>query len=90
MEVFLRGRRLWHYVSGETVAPTQKEGESTDKFVSRFEDLDSANYRIIFWFINTLVPSIYSLPPKLGNAKAAWEFMVAIQLHLRCLTRVSY
>jgi hypothetical protein len=32
-------------------------------------------YWIIYWFINTLVPSIHSLLPKLGNAKATWEFL---------------
>ena len=74
MEVFLRGRRLWRYVCGEIVAPTQKEGESDDKFANWFDDWDSANYRIISWFINTSVPSIHSLLPKLGIAKAAWEF----------------
>ena len=47
MEVFLRGRRLWSYVCGDIVAPTQKEGELADKFACRFEDWDSANYRII-------------------------------------------
>jgi hypothetical protein len=71
MEVFFRGRKLWRYVNGETVAPTQREGESANKFASRFDDWDSANYRIISWFINTSVPSIHSLLPKLGNAKAA-------------------
>jgi hypothetical protein len=75
IKVFLRGRRLWCYVSGETVAPTQREGESADKFASRFDDWDNANYRIISWFINTSVPSIHSLVPKLGNVKAAWEFL---------------
>jgi hypothetical protein len=34
MEVFFRVRKLWRYVSGETVAPTQREGESADKFSS--------------------------------------------------------
>jgi hypothetical protein len=34
MEVLLRARRLWRYVCGEIVAPTQKEGESADKFAN--------------------------------------------------------
>jgi hypothetical protein len=34
MEVFFRRRKLWRYVSGETIAPTQSEGESANKFAS--------------------------------------------------------
>ena len=41
MEVFLRGRRLWGYVSGEIVAPTQKEGESSDKFAQHLSSFHS-------------------------------------------------
>lgn len=75
MEVFLRGRKLWCYVSGDIAAPKQLECEKDDKFANRLENWDSANYKIISWLINASVTSIHSLLPKLGNAKAVWDFL---------------
>ena len=75
MEVFLRGRKLWRYVSGDILAPKQQDGESLDKFACWLEDWHSIHYKILSWFINTSVPSINSLFPKLGNAKVAWDFL---------------
>ena len=71
MEVFLKGRRLWRYVSGET----PKSEETEDTFASRLEEWDSIHYKILSWFINTSIPSIHSLLPRLGNAKVAWDFL---------------
>ena len=71
MEVFLKGRGLWCYVSG--AAPKPKETE--DAFASRLEEWDSIHYKILSWFINTSIPSIHSLLPRLGNAKVAWDFL---------------
>jgi hypothetical protein len=64
MKIFLRGRKLWHYVSREIVVPKPLNGETEDKFRNRLENWDSVHNKIIFWFINTLVPSIHSLLPK--------------------------
>ncbi|XP_031273389.1 uncharacterized protein LOC116131865 [Pistacia vera] len=75
MEVFLRGRKLCCYVSGDILARKQQDGESLDKFTCRLEDWHSIHYKILSGFINTYVPSIHSLLPKLGNAQAAWDFL---------------
>jgi len=47
MEVFLRGRKLCRYVSGDIVTPMKVEGEKDDKFGNRLEDWESTNYKII-------------------------------------------
>ena len=71
MEVFLKGRRLWRYVSEATPKTEEKE----DAFALRLEEWDSVHYKILSWFINTSIPSIHSLLPRLGNAKVAWDFL---------------
>ncbi|KAA8517060.1 hypothetical protein F0562_017122 [Nyssa sinensis] len=69
MEVFLKGRRLWRYVTGDLATPTQKASETEEAFSTRLEEWGSMHYKILSWFINTSVPSINSLLPRLGNAK---------------------
>jgi hypothetical protein len=39
------------------------------------EEWDSIHYKILSWFINTSIPSIDSLLPRLGNATVAWDFL---------------
>ena len=43
MEVFLKGRRLWRYVSGAAPKPEETE----DSFASRLEEWDSIYYKIL-------------------------------------------
>jgi hypothetical protein len=38
MGVFLKGRKLWCYVSGEVSPPTQQEGETKDDYATCLED----------------------------------------------------
>ncbi|KAG2681682.1 hypothetical protein I3760_11G155800 [Carya illinoinensis] len=71
MEIFLKGRKLWRYVSGDILAPKQKADKSVDVFVGRLEGWHSIHYKILSWFINTSISSIHSLLSKLGNAKVA-------------------
>lgn len=65
IEVFLKGRRLWRYVTGVVPKPMQKDNEK-EEFASRMEEWDSIHYKIQSWFINTSIPSINSLLPRLG------------------------
>ncbi|KAA8550319.1 hypothetical protein F0562_002003 [Nyssa sinensis] len=69
MEVFLKGRRLWRYVTSDLATQTQKASETEEAFSTRLEEWGSMHYKILSWFINTSVPSINSLLPRLGNAK---------------------
>lgn len=76
MEAFLRGHKLWHYVSRDVIAPKQQDREGLDVFEWHLEDWNSVHYKILFWFIYTFILSIYSLLPKLGNAKTTWNHLI--------------
>ena len=78
MTVFLKGRRLWRYVTGDIPKPVPRpvtdsnssDGDSVadavvqvDDFEARLEEWESIQCRILSWFINTSVPAISSLLP---------------------------
>jgi hypothetical protein len=75
MEVFLKGRQLWHYVTGAVPKPVQKDKEK-EEFASHMEEWDSIHYKILSWFVNTSIPSINSLLSRLGNNTGSWDFLV--------------
>jgi hypothetical protein len=78
MIVFLKGRRLWHYVTGDIPKPMPGsitdsdcfDGDSVadiviqvDDFEARLEEWESIQCGILSWFINTSIPAISSLLP---------------------------
>jgi hypothetical protein len=84
MTVFLKGRRLWHYVTGDIAKPVPRsntdsdssDGDSianavvqVDDFEARLEEWESIQCRILSWFINTSVPAISSLLPRLETGR---------------------
>ena len=58
MSSFLKGRRLWRYVTGEITKPTKQGNEDETKFYERLEEWDSKNHQILTWIRNTTIPSI--------------------------------
>ena len=90
MNVFLKGRRLWRYVTGNIPKPVPRpvtdsdssDGDSVaeavvkiDDFEARLEKWESIQCQILSWFINTSVPTISSLLPRLETGQAAWSFL---------------
>ena len=88
MIVFLKGRKLWRYVTGsipklvpipKSKAKTDADASMTtvaeDDYEARLEEQKSIQSKILSWFINTFVPSIHSLLPCLGTTAAAWIFL---------------
>ena len=80
MIVFLKGRRLWQYVTGDIPKPvprpvTNSDGSNGDSvadvvipiddFEACLEEWESIQCKIISWFINTSMPTINSLFPQL-------------------------
>ncbi|GFZ00959.1 hypothetical protein Acr_14g0005940 [Actinidia rufa] len=66
MQRFLRARKLWKYITGDTQPPHFSETDDDDEtlhiqYQTHLEDWDSVNSKIITWFSNTLVSSIHSL-----------------------------
>ena len=58
MRSYLKGRKLWLYVSGDRPIPSQVDKEIDSAYAIRIEDWESANHHIITWFHNTSIPSI--------------------------------
>ena len=84
MIVFLKGHKLWRYVTGSIPKPvldpkskatvaekSSKTAVTTDDYEERLEEWESIQSKILSWFINTSIPSIHNLLPCLETVKAA-------------------
>jgi len=58
MSSFLKGKKLWRYVTGDISEPEKVVGEDNTKYIDRLEEWDSKNHQIITWIRNTCVRSI--------------------------------
>ena len=83
MTVFLKGRKLWRYVTGSipkldpkskatTAEESSKTAVTTNDYEERLEEWESIQSKILSWFINTSIPSIHNLLPCL---EVAWKFL---------------
>ncbi|KAL5804741.1 hypothetical protein ACOSQ3_031541 [Xanthoceras sorbifolium] len=88
MTVFLKGCKLWRYVTGSIPKPVpspnssaivaadaSKTAVTVDDYEERLEEWESIQSKILLWFINTSIPSIRNLLPRLETAAAAWKFL---------------
>jgi hypothetical protein len=90
MIVFLKGRRLWRYVTSDIPKPvpglvTDSDSSDSDSvaetvvqvddFEAHLEEWESIQCRILSWFINISVLAISSLFPRLETGQVAWSFL---------------
>uniref|UniRef100_A0A2N9HTG2 CCHC-type domain-containing protein n=1 Tax=Fagus sylvatica TaxID=28930 RepID=A0A2N9HTG2_FAGSY len=75
MRSFLKGHRLWRYVTGEIQIPVRSKDEEDTKFADRLEDWDCKNHQIITWFRHSTVPSIHQQFGRYENAKDVWDLL---------------
>ena len=88
MTVFLKGRKLWRYVTGSIPKPvpnpkskataaeeSSKTAVTTDDYEEHLEEWEGIQSKILSWFINTSIPSIHNLLPRLETAEVAWKFL---------------
>ena len=88
MTVFLKGRKLWRYVTGSipksvpnskskatTAEESSKTAVTTDDYEECLEEWESIQSKILSWFINTSISSNHNLLPRLETAEAAWKFL---------------
>jgi hypothetical protein len=61
MRSFLKGRKLWLYVTGDIPKPTKVTAESDGAFRTRLINWDSKHHQILTCFRNTTIPSIVAL-----------------------------
>ena len=85
--VFLKGRKLWRYVTSSIPKPapnpkskasaaeeSSKTVVTTDDYEECLEEWESIQSKILSWFINTSIPSIHNLLPRLETTEVAWKF----------------
>ena len=54
---------------------SSKTAVTTDDYEERLEEWESIQSKILSWFINTSIPSIHNLLPRLETAKTVWKFL---------------
>ncbi|KAK2972125.1 hypothetical protein RJ640_007186 [Escallonia rubra] len=75
MRSFIKGKKLWRYLTGDIIIPVKTTNEPQLKFDERLDDWDSKNHQIITWFRNTSVPSIYQQFCRYNTAKEIWDLL---------------
>ena len=88
MTIFLKGSKLWRYVIGSIPKPVPKPiskatvaedafktAVTVDDYEERLEEWESIQSKIFSWFINTSIPSIHNLLPRLKTVETAWKFL---------------
>ena len=76
MRSYLKGRKLWLYVSGDRLIPEKVDKETDSAYAIRIEDWESANHQIITWFHKTSIPSIVDEFGNIDIAKEVWDLLV--------------
>uniref|UniRef100_A0A2N9J4I5 Uncharacterized protein n=1 Tax=Fagus sylvatica TaxID=28930 RepID=A0A2N9J4I5_FAGSY len=74
-DTFIKGRKLWFYVTGEMKKPVKGSSEDEDAFRIRLVKWDSNNHQILTWLRNTSIPSISNLLGNFDDARTAWDML---------------
>jgi hypothetical protein len=77
MRSFLKGRKLWLYVTGDIPKPTKDTAEIDDALHTRLIVCDSKHHQILTWFRNTTIPSIATLFGSFDDAQSAWDMLAS-------------
>ncbi|PSR84941.1 Vitellin heavy chain like [Actinidia chinensis var. chinensis] len=75
MSSFLKGMKLWRYVTGDIESPVQGVAETSTEYIERLEEWDSKNHQIITWIRNTSIPSISLQFGRFDTAHDIWDFL---------------
>ena len=75
MRSYLKGRKLWLYVSGDRLIPEQVDKETDSAYAIQIEDWESVNHQIITWFCNTSISSIVDEFSNIDIAKEVWDLL---------------
>uniref|UniRef100_A0A2N9FWB6 Uncharacterized protein n=1 Tax=Fagus sylvatica TaxID=28930 RepID=A0A2N9FWB6_FAGSY len=72
---FIKGRKLWFYVTGEMKKPVKGSSKDENAFRIRLIEWDSNNHQILTWLRNTSIPSISNLLGNFDDARIAWDML---------------
>ena len=73
---YLKGRKLWLYVSSDRPVPEKEEKETDSTYAIRIEDWESVNRQIITWFHNASISSIVDEFGNIDIAIEVWNLLV--------------
>ena len=76
MRSYLKGRKLWLYVSGDHSIQEKEDKEADSSYAIQIEDWESANHHIITWFRNTSISPIVDEFGNIDIAKEVWDLLV--------------
>ena len=76
MHSYLKGRKLWLYVSGDCPILEKVDKETNSSYAIQIEDWESANHQIITRFRNTSISSIVDEFGNIDIAKKFWDLLV--------------
>ena len=76
MHSYLKGRKLWLYISSDRLILEKVDKETDFAYAIQIEDWESANHQIITWFRNTSIPSLVDEFGNLDIAKEVWDLLV--------------
>ena len=74
---FLKGRKLWFYVTGQRHPPKQQKDKTEDAFALRLVDWDGVNHQIITWLHNTSTPSVSMEFEGYDIVKDVWDMLAS-------------
>jgi hypothetical protein len=74
---FLKGRKLWLYVTGQRHPPKQQKDETEDAFTFQLKDWDSVSHQIITWLRNTSTPSVSMEFGDYDTTKDVWDMLAS-------------
>ena len=75
MSSFIKGRKLWFYVTSEMKMPVKGSFEDVDAFKIHLIEWDSNNHQILAWLHNASIPSISNLLGNFDDARTAWDML---------------
>jgi hypothetical protein len=76
MKNFLKGKRMWGYIDGTSVKPTNNADKKDEaKYATELETWDANNSKIITWINNSVSQSIGVQLAKYDTAKEVWDHL---------------
>ena len=76
MRGYLKGCKLWLYVSSDRHIQEKIDKEIDSAYAIQIEDWESSNHHIITWFRNTFIPSIIDEFGNIDITKEVWDLLV--------------
>ena len=78
MKNFLKGKKLWRYVSGVSIKPTD---DKVKDYADLLDTWEADNSKIITWINNSVEHSIGTQLAKYDTAKQVWDHLAKLYTH---------